>query len=84
MWTWDHKAFHSPGWWRDHLERSGPMTVEHADLVPDGWKHCLRWQELAALAAAPQARPACAEWARRLAVDAGRTIGWPRIVARKS
>ncbi|MET8863864.1 class I SAM-dependent methyltransferase [Nonomuraea sp. NPDC004580] len=83
MWTWEHKAFHSPAWWRTHLERSAPMIVEHAGLVPDGWRHSLRWQELAAQAAPPQARPACAEWARRLATDAGRTIGWPRIVARK-
>jgi cyclopropane fatty-acyl-phospholipid synthase-like methyltransferase len=82
-WTIEHQAFHSPAWWRDHLNRSGLVTVEHADLLPDGWRHALRWQELAARAAAPEYRAACADWARRLAVDAGRTIGLPRIVARK-
>jgi cyclopropane fatty-acyl-phospholipid synthase-like methyltransferase len=83
-WARDHQAFHSPRWWRNHLNRSGWMTVEHADLVPDGWRHALRWQELAAVAAPPRYREACADWASRLAVDAGRTIGWPRIVARKT
>ena len=68
-WTRNNQAFHSPRWWRDHLNRSGQLTVEHADLVPDGWRHALRWQELAAAAAPVQYREACADWARRLAVE---------------
>ncbi|MEV4476558.1 methyltransferase domain-containing protein [Nonomuraea sp. NPDC049504] len=82
-WKWDFHAFHSPRWWREHLSRAGLMTVEHADLLPDGWRHWRRWHELGARAAEPRWRDFCAAWVRRFTLDEGRTLGLPRVVARK-
>ncbi|GAA2274515.1 hypothetical protein GCM10009853_030620 [Glycomyces scopariae] len=82
-WEPDFHAFHSPEWWRAHLGRSGQLDVEHADLLPDGWEHCMRWHELGARAAEPQWRGFCEGWVRRFGIDRGRTIGLPRVVARK-
>ena len=54
------------------------MSVESTDLMPDGWKHRLTSDSV------------CAEWrgeegdAEMLRVDAGRHLGFARLVARKS
>jgi len=82
-WEWDFRAFHSPDWWSAHLGRTGFFDVEHADLLPDGWKHWMRWHELGAQAADPQWRDFCAAWVRRFDADRGRTLALPRIVAAK-
>ena len=76
-WNWGFSSFHSPGWWRRHWERSGLVSVESADLMPDGWKHWLTSDLL------------CTEWrgdegdAELLRVDAGRNLGFVRLVARR-
>lgn len=77
-WDRDFWSFHSPGWWRRHWERSGSVSVEAADLLPDGWKHWLASDEVSA------------EWqgiesteADMLRVDAGRNLGFTRMVARR-
>jgi cyclopropane fatty-acyl-phospholipid synthase-like methyltransferase len=78
-WVWDFWTFHSPEWWRRHWERSGIMAIEVADMVPDGWK---LWRD------SDQIR---GEWnveqgdeAEMLRVDAGRNLGFTRVVARRS
>lgn len=84
FWEWEYETFHSPAWWRRHWERSGMVEVETADLVVEGWRDWLRWSEVAA----PHARE---EWMRveglkvagLLRIDAGRTVGFTRVVARK-
>ncbi|HEX5502938.1 MAG TPA: methyltransferase domain-containing protein [Thermomicrobiales bacterium] len=78
-WEPDFWSFHSPDWWRAHWERTGPVAVEHADLVPDGWRHWLRWLEVAA-AHGYRSDPQEAEMLR---ADAGRNLGFARVVARK-
>jgi cyclopropane fatty-acyl-phospholipid synthase-like methyltransferase len=76
-WSWDFWAFHSPDWWREHWDRSGLVDVEHADLVPDGWRHWLQTERAAAHHADnPQ-------WIATLEADAGRTFGLTRVVARR-
>ena len=54
------------------------MSIEVADLVPDGWRHWLRSDEVSA------------EWdgvqsdeAEMLRIDAGRNLGFTRMVARR-
>jgi len=72
-------SFHSPEWWHRHWKRSGVVEVEQAELVPDGWAEWLLWLEV------------CLEIgvdtdlteARMLREDAGRNLGFTRIVARK-
>jgi SAM-dependent methyltransferase len=77
-WPPDFWTFHSPAWWRRQWERSGAVEVEVSDRIPDGWRDWLWWDE------------ACgAEGFRHdddvpamLRHDAGRTLGFTRMVAR--
>jgi cyclopropane fatty-acyl-phospholipid synthase-like methyltransferase len=77
-WSWEFWTFRDPDWWRRHWARSGLVEVEHADLVPDGWRHWVQSDlgsgydnEAADLVAA-------------VAEDAGRTLGFTRMVARRT
>ncbi|WP_328520822.1 SAM-dependent methyltransferase [Kribbella sp. NBC_00359] len=40
-WGTDMCTWLSPDWWRQHWERTGLVTVETADMVPQGWLHWL-------------------------------------------
>lgn len=78
FWYWDFWTFHSPQWWRRHLERSGKVDVETADMLPDGWRYWLEWNRLyAELKHAPD------EEGRMLEIDAGRNLGFTRCVAKR-
>ncbi|MGH2970704.1 MAG: SAM-dependent methyltransferase, partial [Gaiellaceae bacterium] len=82
---WDFWSFHSPDWWRRHWEKAGLVDVERADLVPDGWKYWLDWDEASFTlgvesARFPGERP---EWIETMRVDAGRNLGFTRVVARR-
>jgi cyclopropane fatty-acyl-phospholipid synthase-like methyltransferase len=78
-WEPDLWSFHSPEWWRDHWQRSGTVEVEVADTVPDGWRHWLTWLEVAGR----QGYPTSEREAEMLRRDAGRTLGFTRLVARR-
>lgn len=79
-WHRDFWSFHSPVWWREHWERSGQVAVEAADLVPKGWERWLRWLEVCGA----QGFRADERQAAMLRVDAGRNLGFARVVARKA
>lgn len=86
-WEPEFWCFHSPAWWRRHWERSGAVTVEHADLVPNGWEHWLRFSEVCAEFGYPSDPTVPVDGARdadMLRTDAGRTIGFSRVVGRVS
>ena len=72
-------SFHSPSWWRRHWERSGEVTVQIADMVPDGWRHWLKSDEISAEWLGEQS-----DEAELLRVDAGRNLGFTRMVARRN
>jgi cyclopropane fatty-acyl-phospholipid synthase-like methyltransferase len=78
-WHPEFWSFHSPDWWRTHWERTGPVEVEVADMIPGGWEHWLRWLEVAG----EQGFPTDAREAEMLRIDAGRNLGFTRVVARK-
>lgn len=78
-WDPDFWSFHSPAWWRAHWERTGLATVTTADLVPRGWEHWLRWLEVAKR----QGRPSSDAEAAMVRTDAGRNLGFTRLVARR-
>lgn len=85
-WHWDFASFHSPTWWRSHLEKAGKVTVELADSIPEGWKHWLEWQEIC-LERQGESHPYREEGLREaemLRVDAGRNLGFTRMVARRT
>jgi hypothetical protein len=78
-WEWEFNTFHSPAWWRRHWERSGVLEVVHADTLPDGWKQWLHWNEVREKAGFL----ADEKEMQMLRADAGRTLGFTRLVARR-
>ena len=72
-------SLHSPAWWKRHWERSGLVTVELSDLLPDGWRlwiaSDLSWSERLG-------KPS--DEADMLALDRGQTLGFTRMVARRN
>ena len=72
-------SFHSPAWWKRHWERSGLVTVDLADLLPDGWRH---WMASDLLWSERLGKPH--DEADMLARDRGRTLGLTRLVARRN
>ena len=78
-WSPELWSFHSPGWWRDHWWRTQLVEVEVADLIPRGWEHWLKWLEVSA----EQGLPTDEREVEMLRVDAGRNLGFSRLVARK-
>lgn len=77
-WEPDFWSFHSPDWWRRHWARSEEVEVTTADNVPDGGKLWLKWLEECAAAGY-----SAEDEALMLLADAGRNIGFTRVVARK-
>ncbi len=80
FWESDYWSFHSPGWWRDNWENTGKMKVLVADLVPDGWKHWLKWLEVCGA----QGAPSDPKEMEMLRADEGRNLGFTRVFARKN
>ena len=78
FWSWDFCAWHSPAWWRRHWAKTGLATVEVADRLPDAWRDWLLWNE-----ACDRDRDVPGDEARMLRADAGRTLGFTRLVARR-
>jgi cyclopropane fatty-acyl-phospholipid synthase-like methyltransferase len=78
-WHNDFWSFHSPDWWQRHWERSGRVTVRTADMIPDGWKQWLRWVDVR-VQHGFRGNP---EEAEMLRIDAGRNLGFSRILATK-
>jgi cyclopropane fatty-acyl-phospholipid synthase-like methyltransferase len=78
-------SFHSPGWWRAHWTKTGLVEVEVADLVPEGWRHWTNWDEASLeLGFVPEHFAAdLPEWIEMMRTDAGRNLGFTRIVARR-
>ena len=76
-WYWDFSSFHNADWWRRHWERSGLVIVELSDMISNGWKH------------GPTSDSVSAQWqgkqsdsVKMLRLDAGRNLGFTRMVAR--
>jgi cyclopropane fatty-acyl-phospholipid synthase-like methyltransferase len=85
FWEWEFCSFHSPSWWRAHWEKSGRVRVECADAVPDAAQDWLRWFELTLPAlGADERRDAFAREIELLRRDAGKTLGFARVVGQKA
>lgn len=68
-------CLHSAAWWRRHWERTGIVDVVVADTMPDGWRAWLDWQRVVA--------PDNATEIAAVEADAGRYLGYVRVVARR-
>ncbi|MFB9433193.1 SAM-dependent methyltransferase [Streptoalloteichus tenebrarius] len=76
-------SFHSPEWWRRHWSRWGTVDVHVADMLPDGWRHWLHWAEVCVEAQAGPRPDLTEREVPLLRADAGRTLGFARVVATK-
>lgn len=74
-WTQDFWAAKSAAWWRRHWERTGIVVIDLADTMPDGWKLWLEWMRAVA--------PDNATEIAALEADAGRYLGYVRVVGRR-
>jgi SAM-dependent methyltransferase len=69
-------CLHSAPWWRRHWERTGIVTVELADPMPDGWRLWLEWQKAVA--------PDNLTEIRALEADRGTYLGYVRHIGRRN
>jgi SAM-dependent methyltransferase len=74
-WTQDLWSLHSAAWCRRHWERTGIMDIELADTMPEGWQVWLDWHRAVA--------PDNATEIKSLEADAGRYLGYVRLVGRR-
>jgi hypothetical protein len=74
-WTPELWCIHSADWWKRHWERAGILQINQADVLQDGWKWWLAWQKIVA--------PDNKIEIDALSHDAGRTLGYVRVVANK-
>jgi len=75
-WTMDQPwCLHSAAWWRRHWGRTGILDIEVADTLKDGWRCWLDWVRLVA--------PENTTEIRVLEADAGRHVGYVRVVGRR-
>jgi SAM-dependent methyltransferase len=79
LWVDECWCFHTADWWRNHWGHNSTVEVEVADVMPDGWKHWLQYEQ-ACDEAGTLKFPSEAE---SLKVDAGRYLALIRMVARK-
>lgn len=79
-WRWDFWTFHSPAWWHHHWQKSDKVAVERADFQQDGWRMWLLWLEVCHA----EGYPSEEEVVEMLRADAGRNLGFTRIIARRS
>ncbi len=68
-------SLHSADWWRRHWQRGGILKIELADTMPDGWQRWLDWLHIVA--------PENQLELQTIEADAGRTIGYVRVVGRR-
>jgi SAM-dependent methyltransferase len=80
FWEDSCRSFKTAAFWRDLWARAAVVTGVEVDTLPDGWRH---WRdfELALERAGKSLFPSDAEALDR---DAGRSLGFHRLVARRS
>lgn len=84
-WQGDFSCFHSPDWWSNHWLKSGVVENVQADFLPDRWKQWLIWSEtcLEYDYIIEQFREWVPKEVEMLRTDAGRNLGFSRIVAQR-
>ena len=76
FWTQDVWALHSAPWWRRLWERTGILTIEVSETMPDGWRVWLDWQ----LAVNPENQAEI----ESVKADRGQYLGSFRMVGRRN
>jgi len=79
-WHWEFCSFHGPEWWRRHWEKTGLVTVKQADMIDHGWKHWMKWMQILV---DRDGKDYARQELEMLQVDAGRDLGFTRVVAQR-
>ena len=82
-WEWEFCCFHSPEWWRFHWAKTGKVTVDHADLVAEGWQDWLHFNDYIAPFVEGWWVDELAKTHEMLEADRGENIGFARIAGTK-
>ena len=82
---WEWWSFHSPEWWRRHWTKTRLVEVEVADLVPNGWQHWVHSDEasLELGFVPPRFALDLPHQIELMRMDAGRNLGFTRLVGRR-
>ncbi|MEZ5375537.1 MAG: methyltransferase domain-containing protein [Acidimicrobiales bacterium] len=82
-WEWDFCCFHTPGWWRTHWAKTQKVTVDQADLIEDGWRDWLQFNDYIAPHVEGWWVDEVATTHDMLVADQGAELGFARVVASK-
>jgi cyclopropane fatty-acyl-phospholipid synthase-like methyltransferase len=83
-WVPDFWTFHSSRWWQRLWTRSGAVDVDRAEFCADAWSDWALWNEVCAEVSDDDVVvEAAGREARMLRLDAGRNLGFARVVARR-
>jgi hypothetical protein len=66
---------HSAAWWKRHWERTGILSIDVADTLPDGWRLWRDWQAVVA--------PDNAVEIQAVEADRGTYLGYVRLAGRR-
>jgi SAM-dependent methyltransferase len=82
---WEMWSLHSPHWWRRHWTKTGLVEVTVADLIPHGWRLWADSDEASLqLGYVPEGfEEQLPAWIETIRTDAGRNLGFTRVVASK-
>lgn len=83
-WEPDFWTFHSPQWWRQLWTRSGSVDGVHAEPLEDAWLDWVLWSEVCLeVTDSDVVRKHADREAKMIRRDAGRNLGFARVVARR-
>jgi cyclopropane fatty-acyl-phospholipid synthase-like methyltransferase len=83
-WAPSFSTFHSARWWHRLWTRSGAVDVDRADFWEDGWRDWALWNEVCAEVSDNDAViEGAGREAQMLRLDAGRNLGFARLIARR-
>lgn len=83
-WEWDFCCWHNPAWWTHHWSKTAKVTVDHADLIDDGWRDWLQFNDFITPSVEGWWVDEVATTHNMLEADMGENIGFTRIVATKT
>jgi cyclopropane fatty-acyl-phospholipid synthase-like methyltransferase len=83
FWEWEFVAFHSPEWWRAHWAKTRKVDVERSELIEDGWRDWLQFNDAITPFVEGWWVQEVANTHDMLVADQGAEIGFTRIVATK-
>jgi cyclopropane fatty-acyl-phospholipid synthase-like methyltransferase len=83
FWEWEFVSFHSPEWWRAHWAKTRKVDVERSELIEDGWRDWLQFNDAITPFVEGWWVQEVANTHDMLVADQGAEIGFTRIVATK-